>query len=121
MSAILEVDGLKKYFSNQKAVDDISFAINPGKIYGLLGPNGAGKTTLSSILATLRPATGGDVIFNGKSIYDDINEYRKIIGFCPQRPNLLNDLTVKQNLVFASVCGGLLLIACIIIFSLITR
>ena len=46
MSTILEVQNLKKYFSSQKAVDDISFTISQGSIFGLLGPNGAGKTTL---------------------------------------------------------------------------
>lgn len=103
---LLKILNVKKYYKNDskeviKALDDVSLDIYKGEILGLLGVNGAGKTTLSSILATLHPVTGGDVIYNDKSIYDDINTYRRIIGFCPQRPNLLNDLTVKQNLVFA--------------------
>lgn len=57
MNTVLEVQQLKKYFSGQKAVDDISFSINKGSIFGLLGPNGAGKTTL------LRMITG--IFFSG--------------------------------------------------------
>ncbi|GAG36551.1 unnamed protein product, partial [marine sediment metagenome] len=72
-----------------------------GEIISLLGVNGAGKTTLSAILATLHPPTEGDVIFNERSIYDDINTYRRHIGYCPQKPNLFQDLTVEQNLLFA--------------------
>jgi len=109
---LLKILNVKKYYQNDsknivKALDDVSLDIYQGEILGLLGVNGAGKTTLSSILATLHPTTGGDVIYNGKSIYDDINTYRRIVGFCPQRPNLLNDLTVKQNLVFAGRFFGM--------------
>jgi len=75
--------------------------IYQGEILGLLGVNGAGKTTLSSIITTLHPPTAGDLLFQGQSIYKNINHYRKHVGFCPQKPNLLGTLTVKQNLVFA--------------------
>jgi ABC-2 type transport system ATP-binding protein len=63
--------------------------------------NGAGKTTLSSIVGTLRPLTSGDIIFNGASIYSDIVAYRSQIGFCQQKPNLNNYLTLRENLQFA--------------------
>jgi len=72
----------------------------------LLGVNGAGKTTLSSILVTLHPPTEGDVLMNGRSIYKDVNAYRKLVGFCPQKPNLISDLTVEQNLYFAGMYYG---------------
>lgn len=101
----LQVNDLKKYYqgNNQviKALDGITLNIFHGEVISLLGVNGAGKTTLSSILATLRPATGGQILFNDKSIYEDLNSYRKIIGFCPQKINLDEDLTVEQNLFFA--------------------
>lgn len=72
-----------------------------GEIFGLLGVNGAGKTTLSSILATLHPATSGIILFKGVSIYDDIINYRRSLGFCPQTQNLDSFLTVEENLIFA--------------------
>jgi ABC-2 type transport system ATP-binding protein len=102
---LLKINDLKKYYKGNKqtikALDGITFNIFEGEIIGLLGVNGAGKTTLSSILATLHPATSGEVLFNDKSIYDNLNSYRKIIGFCPQKVNLDKDLTVEQNLIFA--------------------
>ena len=113
MSDILvEIKNIKKYYSHiglplKKALDNVSFDIYKKEIISLLGVNGAGKTTLSSILATLHPATEGDVLFNQKSIYKNINEYRRIIGFCPQKPNLLHDLTVEQNLIFAGRFFGM--------------
>ena len=90
-----------------KALKGVSLDIYEGEIIGLLGVNGAGKTTLSSIIATLHPATSGDVTYQGKSIYADINKYRHIIGFCPQKPNLNAALTVKQNLLFSARYYGM--------------
>jgi ABC-2 type transport system ATP-binding protein len=83
------------------ALNDINFTIDPGEIFGLLGVNGAGKTTLSSILATLHPPTKGQILYKGVSIYDDINTYRRALGFCPQKQNLDMELTVQENLIFA--------------------
>ncbi len=84
-----------------QALKDVSLTINQGEVFGLLGVNGAGKTTLSSILATLHPATSGTIFFHGKSIYHDLNRYRRSLGFCPQRQNLDPELTVEENLIFA--------------------
>jgi ABC-2 type transport system ATP-binding protein len=108
---LIEVKNLtKEYHENSliiKALNNLSIDIYGGEILGLLGVNGAGKTTLSSILTTLHPASSGDVLFEGESIYKNINKYRKIIGFCPQKPNLIEDLTVRQNLFFAGKFFGL--------------
>ena len=102
---LIKILNLKKFYQvgkkTIKALNDVSLDIYKGEVLGLLGVNGAGKTTLSSILATLHPVTKGDVLFNGKSIYKDINAYRQHIGFCPQSSNLSDDLTVEQNLRFA--------------------
>jgi len=102
---ILQINSLTKtYKGNNRivhALDDVSFSINEGEIFGLLGVNGAGKTTLSSILATLHPPTSGDVLYNGVSIYKDLDEYRMNLGFCPQHQNLDQFLTVEENLYFA--------------------
>ncbi len=95
---------VKEYTGKQgvvRALDDVSLDVNRGEVLGLLGINGAGKTTLSSILATLHPPTSGDVLFNDKSIYGNVIEYRKHLGYCAQKPNLDSSLDVRQNLVFA--------------------
>ena len=108
---LIQIVNLKKYYHSGgrvvKALDGVSLDINKGEIIGLLGVNGAGKTTLSSIIVTLHPPTDGDILFNGQSIYKDINEYRRIIGFCPQKPNLIKDLTVEQNLELAGRYFGM--------------
>lgn len=84
-----------------EALKGISFDIFSAEIVSLLGVNGAGKTTLSSILATLHPPTSGNIYFEGKSIYENILDFRMALGYCPQKPNLDPYLTVEQNLVFA--------------------
>ncbi|HBS48405.1 TPA: hypothetical protein DEO28_00180 [Candidatus Dependentiae bacterium] len=108
----IEIKDLTKIYnlnkSNQKeALKGVTLDIHKGEVFSLLGINGAGKTTLSSIIATLHPATSGDIMFEGKSIYSNLCEYRKLIGFCPQKPNLSNDLTVEQNLMFSGRYYGL--------------
>jgi ABC-2 type transport system ATP-binding protein len=90
-----------------EALKNVSLTIHEGEILGLLGVNGAGKTTLSSILATLHPLTAGTVLFEGKSIYEDLVEYRKKVGFCPQRPNVSPYLTIRESLMFAGEFYGL--------------
>lgn len=96
-------DVTKTYHSNPiiHALKGITLDIYQGEVLGLLGVNGAGKTTLSSIIATLHPATSGNILYNGNSIYDDIISFRRIIGFCPQKPNIDSMLTIKENLMFA--------------------
>jgi ABC-2 type transport system ATP-binding protein len=103
---LLKITNVKKQYNLaggavKEALRDVSLDIYAGEVLGLLGVNGAGKTTLSSIIATLHPPTAGDVLYNNSSIYNDINSYRRIIGYCPQYPNLINDLTVEQNLILA--------------------
>lgn len=99
--SILSLQSITKHFGQKKALNGISFAIHQGEIMSLLGVNGAGKTTLSSIIATLHPPTSGTILFNKKSIYDDIIYYRTQIGYCPQKLNLNNLLTLRENLIAA--------------------
>lgn len=103
--SLLTISNLTKIYRDGKrtvqALNGVSLTIEAGEIFGLLGVNGAGKTTLSSIIATLHPPTSGDILFNGVSIYSDIMNYRKSLGFCPQHQNLDPDLTVEENLIFA--------------------
>lgn len=102
---LLQIQNINKiYFGNKKnskeALKDVSFDIQKGEIFSLLGVNGAGKTTLSSIIASLHPPTKGDILWNNESIYKNLLEYRKIVGFCPQAQNLDPILTLKQNLIY---------------------
>ncbi len=101
---LLEIKNIQKKYSTQQgevvALKDVSLAIKQGEILSLLGVNGAGKSTLSGIVATLHPATSGDVLFKGESIYKDIESFRSKIGYCPQKPNLKPMLTLEQNLIF---------------------
>ena len=71
---IVEVHNLKKYFATQKAVDDVTFSIEKGSIFGLLGPNGAGKTTLIRMITGIFFPDEGEIIFDGKKFHplDDI-------------------------------------------------
>jgi len=103
---LLQIKNVTKQYhqKGQKPIDalkGVSLDIYQDEVITLLGLNGAGKSTLSSIIATLHPATDGDIIFNGKSIYDDLINYRSHLGFCPQKPNLDGNLTLEQNLRFA--------------------
>lgn len=103
--SFIEIKHISKIYQSSlqriEALKEISFELECGEIFGLLGQNGAGKTTLSSILATLHPPTKGDILFEGKSIYANINEFRQSLGFCPQSQNLDAYLTVEENLLFA--------------------
>ena len=104
MQPLLRVNNITKSFGAVQALKGISLTLFRGEIVGLLGVNGAGKTTLSSIIATLNPESEGDIIWKNKSIYSDVNNYRRVIGLCPQRANLLSELTVKENLELAGKC-----------------
>lgn len=109
---LLEVKEISKTYelNNGKikeALRGVSLEIFEGEILALLGINGAGKTTLSSIIASLNPPTFGDILWKHHSIYEDIISYRRIIGFCPQKPNLDKTLTLEENLMFAGRYFGL--------------
>jgi len=101
----------KTFFEKKRVFKDalksVTLDIHQGEVLGLLGVNGAGKTTLVSILSTLHPPSAGDVEWNGTSIYDNLLEYRKIIGLCPQHPNLEANLSLGEMLVFSGRCYGL--------------
>jgi ABC-2 type transport system ATP-binding protein len=105
MQQFLSIKNVSKTYKDQNrvvnALEDVSLDIHAGEIFALLGINGAGKTTLSSIIATLHPPSSGTLLFKGKSIYTHLMEYRKSLGFCPQKQNLDLFLNVKDNLVFA--------------------
>ena len=76
---LLQLQNLKKYYATQKAVDDISFSIEEGSIFGLLGPNGAGKTTLLRMITGIFYPDEGEIIFNNRK-FDPLND-SLLIGF----------------------------------------
>jgi len=102
---LLSIENINKtYVTKEKTIEalkGVTLTINRGEILGLLGVNGAGKTTLSSIIVTLHPPTAGDLLMDGKSIYEDLLTYRRSFGFCPQKVNFEKNLTVKEILTFA--------------------
>ena len=108
MTILLSIQRLSKWYgSRKKALDSLSFDIFQGEIIALLGVNGAGKTTLSSILATLATATEGDVLWNGKSVYQKLVAYRRRVGLCPQHPNIPANISLRELLLFSGRCYGL--------------
>jgi ABC-2 type transport system ATP-binding protein len=99
---MISIQNIRKSYPTKsgqfEALKGISLDIKSGEVLALLGVNGAGKTTLSSIISTLHPPSSGDILINNQSIYNDIYDYRKIFGYCPQRPNLDKFLSVYENL-----------------------
>lgn len=86
------------------AVDDVSFDVNPGEIFGLIGPDGAGKTSIFRMLTTVLLPDFGSASIEGFDIVKDYKEIRKILGYMPGRFSLYQDLTIEENLeFFASV------------------
>ncbi|MBI2352618.1 ABC transporter ATP-binding protein [Candidatus Dependentiae bacterium] len=101
---LLSIKNVIKTFSTKPpihALKGVNLDIYEGEVLSLLGVNGAGKTTLSSIISTLHPATSGDIFYKNQSIYQNVTDFRRIIGFCPQKPNIDEMLTIKENLLFA--------------------
>ena len=97
--ALLRCDGLRKCFGERVAVDEVSFSVAPGEIYGLLGPNGAGKTsTIKMVCGLLRP-DAGTVTVDGRDAERDL-EVHALVGYVPQDIALYPDLTARENLAF---------------------
>jgi ABC-2 type transport system ATP-binding protein len=94
----IEVDHLVKKFGDLVAVDDISFAVAHGEIFGLLGPNGAGKTTLIRMMTTLTPPTSGTARIDGHDIRTDPDGVRHALGVIPQAFTSDPDLTANENM-----------------------
>ncbi len=97
---IIKVDNLVKRFGKLAAVDDISFSVAPGEVFGFLGPNGAGKTTTINILCTLLKPTSGRAIVNGFDVVRQQSQVRQSIGLVFQDPSLDVRLSGLQNLRF---------------------
>ncbi len=107
MDEIISVNGLKKYFKEVKAVDDISFSVEKGELFGFLGVNGAGKSTTINMLCTLFSPTAGDISICGYRLGKEDAEIRKRIGVVWQNNCLDERLTVKENLYVRGSLYGL--------------
>jgi len=103
---MIEVDGLTRIYHCLRAVDDLSFRVEPGEIVALAGPNGSGKTTTLRCIAGIIPATFGDVRINSYSILKNPLEAKRTIGFLPEEPQLFEHLTVKEHLQFTAAVYG---------------
>jgi ABC-2 type transport system ATP-binding protein len=106
------VDGLSKHFGNVTAVDNISFKIPKGSIFGFLGPNGSGKSTTLRILCGVLHPSSGTVFVNGLNVVKETEQVRQNIGYMSQRFSLYEDLTVSENLEFYGGIYGLSKAAC---------
>jgi ABC-2 type transport system ATP-binding protein len=98
----IEVNQISKIYREQKAVDQISFRAEPGKILGFLGPNGAGKSTTMKILTCFIPQTSGDAKVCGFDVAENPMEVRRHIGYLPENNPLYVDMYVKEALSFIS-------------------
>ena len=103
---MIEVENLTKIYGSSPAIQDVSFAVEPGEIVGFLGPNGAGKTTTMRILAGYLPATSGTARIAGYDVHEDSMAVRQRIGYLPELPPLYPDMTVEGFLYFVSRIKG---------------
>ena len=94
---MIEVRNLTKKYGDHFAIQDISFSLEKGKIYGLLGPNGAGKSTTMNIMTGYIAATSGEVIIEGHDIFKEAEEAKKHIGYLPEIPPLYMDMGVSVH------------------------
>lgn len=94
----IKVSNLTKQFKNVLAVNNISFNVKEGEIFGVLGLNGAGKTTTIKMMSALTRPTSGNIKVFDYDIYKDINKIKSIIGVSPQESAIANNLTVKENI-----------------------
>lgn len=99
---MIEIKNLVKKYGNHLAVDDISFTLEPGKIYGFLGPNGAGKSTTMNMITGYIGNTSGSIIINGHDIFSEPEEAKACIGYLPELPPLYVDMTVMEYLQFVA-------------------
>ncbi|MBR3772550.1 MAG: ABC transporter ATP-binding protein, partial [Clostridium sp.] len=107
MEHIVEFDKISKSFGKHKVVDEISFTIEQGELFGLLGPNGAGKSTTISMLSGLIKPSSGNIFVNGKNIEKYPQEGKKSIGLVPQDIALYPTLSAQDNLFFWGRMYGL--------------
>ncbi|NOZ41353.1 MAG: ABC transporter ATP-binding protein [Planctomycetes bacterium] len=104
---LIELRNLHRYFGETRAVEDMSFEVYAGEVFGYIGPNGAGKTTSMRILATLDEPTAGDAFVDGFSVVDDPDRVRRRLGFMPDYFGTYQNVNVGEYLDFFARAYGL--------------
>ena len=104
---MLEVRSLTKRFKGIPAVEDVNFIIQPGEILGYVGPNGAGKSTTVKMIIGLLEPSGGRILFDGRSIIDDLPAFQRRLGYVPEEPNLYPFLSGREYLQLAGRLRGI--------------
>jgi ABC-2 type transport system ATP-binding protein len=99
---VIEVSHLTKKYGSHLAVNDLSFAVEEGQIYGLLGPNGAGKSTIMNILTGYLSATSGTVTVDGHCLPEEAEAAKRCVGYLPEQPPLYPEMTVEEYLLFVA-------------------
>ena len=99
---MIEGSHLTKKYGGHLAVDDVSFTVEDGQIYGLLGPNGAGKSTIMNILTGYLSATSGQVTVAGHPLPEEADEAKACVGYLPEQPPLYPEMTVGEYLNFVA-------------------
>ena len=102
----IEVNNVCKSYGKQKALDDVSFTVSKGEIFGLIGPDGAGKTSMFRILCSLLLPDKGTAMVDGYDVVKQKTEIRKRVGYMPGKFSLYQDLTVEENLKFFATLFG---------------
>ena len=105
MNAI-EVNNVSKSYGAVKALDDVSFTVGKGEVFGLIGPDGAGKTSMYRVLCTLLLPDGGTVSVDGYDVVKQMKQIRRRVGYMPGKFSLYEDLTVEENLRFFATLFG---------------
>ena len=104
---MISVEHLTKYYGDHLAVDDISFEITEGHVYGFLGPNGAGKSTTMNIITGCLSATDGKVLIDGHDIFEEPDAAKRLIGYLPEHPPLYMNESPYDYLRFVGEAKGL--------------
>lgn len=104
---VIELRRLHRFFGRTKAVNDVSFEVYPGQVFGYIGPNGAGKTTSMRILATLDLPTAGDALIDGYSVINDPDRVRRRLGFMPDAFGVYANVNCREYLDFFARSYGL--------------
>ena len=104
---LAQVEHLTRRYGERRAVDDLSFTLQPGQILGLLGPNGAGKSTTLRMLAGVLAPDAGRIVINGIDLLDQPRQARQAIGYLPEQPPLYRELTVDEQLHYSARLHGL--------------
>jgi ABC-2 type transport system ATP-binding protein len=107
MHPMIQLNRLHRFFGATRAVDDVSFEVQAGEVFGYIGPNGAGKTTSMRILATLDEPTYGDAFVDGFSVIDDPDRVRTRLGFMPDYFGTYSNVNVREYLDFFARSYGL--------------